>query len=591
MGLLATLVMSLTVSACGGSDEAPPAVVTPAAIVRGANIPDAVLTSLPIENIGGADRRYPFLAVDFDLATFGFVQEEFTIEGKANVYDTPGPSGGTGENTAATPTANVVTPDVPYKTRMVVIRPTDPTKFNGTVLVEWQNVTNGYDIPVHWVQQKEMILRKGYAWVGVSVQSAGITTASGLKAWSPARYGTLDITNGGKVTGDLLGYDIFSQAAKAARSPKNMGGLVAKRLIAIGASQSAGRLGIYLNSVHALTDVFDGALMAIGGGRMRTDLKIPIIKVLTQTEVTNSNPSQLAALQPDTDKFHTWMIAGAAHSDSYGITARAQMVNRDLGLSIGDNCTLPSRSRVPTRYVYNSAIDKLERYIDAGTPLLTVTALQGLTAGSPPTIAVDARGISVGGGVRLGEVVAPIAVDTGANGGGNNCQLNGSHQPFDKATLDTLYPTHDSYVSKYTAAYTAAVAAGHILQEDADEAIENARNSIIGYGLNCGLLCADVSQFTKQPSIGTLRAHIAAYRIPDQAAMLENLDDAAFWIATGYLNADPASARPSFRLAFELLAKYSAQLDAQAVKKTLSTSTVNYLKAQATTLMTELNKL
>lgn len=228
-------------------------------------MPDATLTALAVGQVGASDRNYPFFAPDFDLKPFGFVLEEFSIEGKANIHDTPAPNGGTGENTAATPSANVVTPDVPYKSRIIVVRPESAAKFNGTVIVEWLNVTNSYDTPVQFLQQKELILRKGYAWVGVSAQNAGISTTNGLKNWSPTRYGSLDVTNGGTVTGDLLGYDIFSQAAKAIRSPKNMGGLGAKRVIATGASQSAGRLGIYLNSVHALTDVFDGALMTIGG--------------------------------------------------------------------------------------------------------------------------------------------------------------------------------------------------------------------------------------------------------------------------------------------------------------------------------------
>lgn len=215
---------------------------------------------------------------------------------------------------------------------------------------------------------------------------------------------------------------------------------------------------------------------------MRTDLKIPIIKVLSQTELTNSSPRQLPALQPDTDKFHTWQIAGAAHSDAYGISAWAQLINRDRGGNIGDKCTLPSRSRVPSRYVYNSAIDKLEKYIDTGAAVPSVTALAGLTNGSPPTISVDARGISTGAGIRLGEVVVPMA-------------------------------------------------------------------------------------------------------------MLGHVDDATFWIASGYLNSDPVAARPNFRLAIASLEKYSALLDVQANMKTLNAHTVNYLKGQATTMITALGKL
>ena len=36
------------------------------------------------------------------------------------------------------------------KTRLLVRRPTDPAKFNGIAIVEWVNVTNGYDVEIHW---------------------------------------------------------------------------------------------------------------------------------------------------------------------------------------------------------------------------------------------------------------------------------------------------------------------------------------------------------------------------------------------------------------------------------------------------------
>ena len=86
------------------------------------------------------------------------------------------------------------------------------------MIVEWFNVTNGYDTDVLWLYQKEFFIREGYAWVGVSAQNVGVARPpNGLKVWSPARYGTLDVDGGGKVTGDALAYDIYSQAAAAVR--------------------------------------------------------------------------------------------------------------------------------------------------------------------------------------------------------------------------------------------------------------------------------------------------------------------------------------------------------------------------------------
>ena len=59
-----------------------------------------------------------------DLAKEGYVEEEFFVSGKADVYDWPA-SG-----------AVVKTPDAPYTTRVLVRRPSDVKKFSGIVAAE-----------------------------------------------------------------------------------------------------------------------------------------------------------------------------------------------------------------------------------------------------------------------------------------------------------------------------------------------------------------------------------------------------------------------------------------------------------------------
>ena len=88
-------------------------------------------------------------------------------------------------------TARSSRPSVPYRTRVDRPPPGVADEFNGTVLVEWQNVTAGYDLDALWNRRH---LREGYAWVGVSAQRVGVNQ---LRGWSPTRYGTLDVTGGG----------------------------------------------------------------------------------------------------------------------------------------------------------------------------------------------------------------------------------------------------------------------------------------------------------------------------------------------------------------------------------------------------------
>jgi alpha/beta hydrolase family protein len=86
--------------------------------------------------------------------------------------------------------------DHPYKTRIVVRRPADAKRFNGTVLVEWDNVTNGFDAEKVWFFSWEQMVRAGYAWVGVSAQQFGVNA---LKTFSTARYATTKPAGAGKV--------------------------------------------------------------------------------------------------------------------------------------------------------------------------------------------------------------------------------------------------------------------------------------------------------------------------------------------------------------------------------------------------------
>ncbi|HEX8602497.1 MAG TPA: alpha/beta hydrolase domain-containing protein, partial [Pseudoduganella sp.] len=295
----AALCASVLLSGCNGNNSrATPAEQFP-------NVPTPTVTSLPIAAMS-SEHNYPFMTVDFSLDHFGFVQEEFLMEGKANAYAMPVMnSGGTfAIELPVTPNPALASVDNAYRTRMFVIRPKDPAKFNGTVIYEWLNATNKFDIPVHWFQQKEMFLKRGYAYVGITVQDATISGTQGLKAWSPVRYGTLDVTNGGKVTGEQLSYDIFSQGAKAVRTdPRILPSLSVKKVIAIGASQSAGRLSMYLNSIHPATgNIFDGAILTVGGQQLRTDLAIPVIKILSEFEVSYTSPmtNEAGILQPDT---------------------------------------------------------------------------------------------------------------------------------------------------------------------------------------------------------------------------------------------------------------------------------------------------
>jgi hypothetical protein len=155
---------------------------------------------------------------------------------------------------------------------------------------------------------QDHLVRAGYAYVGVSAQRVGVQVPpGGLTAWSPDRYGSLDVTDNRTVTDDSLSYDIFSQAAQAIRTPGGvdiLAGLPVRRTIAIGASQSEGRLVTYHNSIHPLANVFDGYVLVLGlGGQFRTDLGVKVFTVNTETDLLFLG--EVAARQPDSDHLRT----------------------------------------------------------------------------------------------------------------------------------------------------------------------------------------------------------------------------------------------------------------------------------------------
>ena len=85
------------------------------------------------------------------------------------------------------------------------------------------------------------------------------------------------------------------------------------------------------------------------------------------------------------------------------------------------------------------------------------------------------------GGIRLAEHVVATAKNTGMNNGSNRfCFLYGSHQPFDQATLDRLYPNHNAYVDAVREVAQQNVADGYILPLAAQQTIREAQDSDIG---------------------------------------------------------------------------------------------------------------
>src|SRR5581483_11680437 len=439
---------------------------------------------------GDPAHNYPFFAALEDLKSRGYIEQEYFYSGVANRYETP--DGATGK---------IIDGDHKYQTRLLVRRPADPKKFNGTVIVEWDNVTSGHDLDIDWYQVHDHLMRSGYAWVGVTAQRIGVEA---LKVWNKDRYGALDVTDGGTITNDALSYDVFADVGRAARRPHGadfLGGLKPQRVFATGHSQSSARLATYVNSVHPLDPVFDAVILHGGGGKIRTDLEIKVWKLNSETDVIIG---QAAARQPDTDNFRTWEVAGDSHVDTQFIASRSKLAARDgnpiapgfapgqrgggrsspshspqpLGAG-GNPCELPTYSDVPFYQVMAAALDHLVVWVRDGKAPPTAPPIDVTSAGPPGVIARDADGNSSGGGIRLATLAVPTAMNSGQNSGPGFCWLYGAHVDFDAAKLKARYPTHAAYIAAVRDVTEKNVKAGYILRQDADATIAAAEHSAI----------------------------------------------------------------------------------------------------------------
>jgi len=410
---------------------------------------------IPSDALGSDSHNYPFFATNLNLSSYGYVEEEFFLEGTASNF-----------NTSNTANATVRSTGNPYKIRILVRRPISSSKFNGVVLVDWMNVTNNFEFDTEWPRAYRYIMRTGAIYVGAGVQRIGQvgsgTPNLGLKAWSPARYGTLDVTVGGTLNDDSLRFDIWSQVAKALRSPVGTDPLVGMRpavLIATGDSQSASNLATYANSVHPLEPIYD-AFLTLGnlGTNIRTDITTKYFKVNSEYDVIQSDAGTRRA---DTNKFVTWEVAGASHSDYWNWIYGAPIRYRDLAeygyVHAPPNnpaCRLPSRTQVDYYKVIHAAYDHTVRWVTQGIQPPSAPPIQ-VTTTNPRRAVRNSYGIALGG-IRLYGEDVPIGFNAGwqfgvAAAANTSCQQNGTYIDFlqhDRQTV--VFPISATVSETYT---------------------------------------------------------------------------------------------------------------------------------------------
>ena len=451
--------------------------------------------------VTAVDGRPALLLGAFDIGSVGYAAREFFVSGTASSYAPTGELGPDGDWTV-TPSGTA-----DYTTRIVVLTPADRTRFNGTVLVEWLNVSGGIDAPAVWMMAHREILRAGYTYVTVSAQKVGVdggVSLTGidmsLKSQDPARYAPLSHP------GDAFCYDIFSQAGELVRADGVLDGLRPERVIAVGESQSAMFLTTYVNAVDPLARVYDGFLVhsRFAGAAplegesifdesrsavpqavsFRPDLRVPLLTIITETDLFGGvRFGYYFARQPENEWLRVWEIPGAAHADNYtiqvapidsgsaplaDIVAAYAPTKSLMGQQLGHYINFAPQQH----YVAQAAIAALNGWVRTGEPAPTAAPIKVSETDQPQPI-LDPNGLAQDG-VRTPWVDVPIARTSGVGADESiMAMIFGSGEPFDTATLRRLYPGGPTeYLERFTAALDTAIQSGFILQADRAEILE-----------------------------------------------------------------------------------------------------------------------
>jgi Alpha/beta hydrolase domain len=431
-----------------------------------------------------------------DLHSQGYVEEEYFVSGKANVYDWPA----TG--------AVVRTPDAPYTTRVLVRRPASKAKFSGRVIVEMMNPSNLFDLNIGWAIQHDEIIRSGDAWVAFTAKPIAVVT---LKTFDPKRYALLSWKNplavddprNCAVSGDTtketengLVWDMHTQIAQWIRSgdtsnPFRYGGssTAARRLYAWGYSQTGGFLFTYINAIQPLVaakfgkPVFDAYIVAqltgpspisqcaerIPAGDPRRPIRnagmTPVVHIMSQSDYLGWAPNRREDSDMLGDQYRHYDLAGAGHAtpDELWYAARSEDIVKGGRVPPAVNCDQGPRSRFPSSVPFNAIYHNLKDWTEKGVappPSQNIEVADGKGV-------LDANG-NVKGGMRTPFLDVPTSVWSGNSTGQSFCRIAGNEQPFPKEKLAALYASQQAYEAAVAKDVDALVQQRFIMKPDGE---------------------------------------------------------------------------------------------------------------------------
>jgi hypothetical protein len=486
----------------GNSRRSPPFVLLFAIFCGTAHAAaQGVPSATPIPDVTGpipvAADSYPLMAASkiqdvVDLPKLGYVEEEFFVSGRANVYDW-----------AADGTLSVRTPAAPYATRILVRRPVDPRRFSGNVIVELPNMARRYDWSMTWGLSHDYFIEHGDVWVGLTHGPVGI---DGLKSFNATRYAPLAMANptpnqtcpavdggrGGAAPGppgteEGLRWDIISQVGALLKTPRASGLLAGFNVQRVYGTSHVGELPTYIAAVHPHANlangrpVYDGYVVyrnvtlvrmhqcatapaATDPRQILRNVNVPVIRIIPgETDALNTYARRREDSDAPGDRYRHYELAGAPHADRdmyrYIPSREDQMkvgtppyLNFWPFLNVcdieGDLLEIPIQT-----YAGDAAFANLDRWVRDGVAPPRAARISVENGGTPQArVVTDQFGNAVGG-VRSPYLDVPVATYHVSRPGGQlapgvRCEEIGYKVPFDWARLEKLYGTSQKYAAK-----------------------------------------------------------------------------------------------------------------------------------------------
>jgi hypothetical protein len=461
-----------------------------AAAARAQNAP----TLVPVPSAKGpipvtAD-SYPLMAsaklqTVVDLGRAGYVEEEFFVSGRANVYDW-----------AADGRLTVRTPGAPYTTRILLRRPSDPRRFSGNVIVEIANAARRFDFNFTWGVSHDHFLENGDAFVVVTLAQGNL---EGLKAFDAARYSALSMANPtpdeacaapGRAGGppqtstfeDGLQWDILSQVAallKAAQPGGPMAGFTVQRayMTAYDGVQATYMAAIHPNArLAGGRPVYDGYIQhrhpalarirrcapapaADDPRQTLRNLDVPLIRIIPETDVLTLYRFRRDDGDAPNDRYRLYEVAGGAHADGAFYPYQPSVADlKKIGSPYPYLAAWPFHNQCEPEmllmktpintYVLDAAFANLTRWIRDGVAPPKAARLSVENGGTPQARVVKDQYGNAVGGVRTPYVDVPIATYHTTTKGETFCPELGRSDPLPWARLANAHGSPQNYARK-----------------------------------------------------------------------------------------------------------------------------------------------